>query len=126
MSVIRRTNQPVTFSAFDFPLFFSAVLWQSLPSTGKHWKGETFVGHWFKNNLWCVVRLVVWCVGTLHRIKKREKHQWKSVSFSGVAGLQSSTPPRVCFTIFRLSKWYQIAQSFLYSNIGSLWTFSLN
>ena len=25
MSVIRRTNQPVTFSAFDFPLSFSAV-----------------------------------------------------------------------------------------------------
>ena len=40
----------------------------------------------------------------LHNLKKREKHPWKSDSFSKVAALW------VFFTFFKLNKWYQIAQ----------------
>ena len=38
--------------------------------------------------------------------KNREKHPWRSVTFS-----KSNTPPWTFFTFFKLSKWYQIAQS---------------
>ena len=47
--------------------------------------------------------------------KKREKHQWRSVNFSKVAGFTKiNTPPWVFFTFFKLYKWYQIAQSITY------------
>ena len=38
------------------------------------------------------------------QFKKREKHPWRSVTFSKVAGW-------VFFKCFKLYKWYQIAQS---------------
>ena len=46
------------------------------------------------------------------QIKNREKHSWRSVTFSKVAGLaynftKSSTLPWVFFTFFKLYKWYQ-------------------
>ena len=41
------------------------------------------------------------------QFKKREKHPWRSVTFSKVA---SFTPPWVFFTFFKLYKWYQIVQ----------------
>ena len=44
----------------------------------------------------------------LHNLKKREKHPWKSDSFSKVAALW------VFFTFFKLNKWYQIAQGIRY------------
>ena len=51
------------------------------------------------------------------QFKKREKHPWRSVTFSKVAGskpasiLKVITPPWVFFTFFELYKWYQIAQN---------------
>ena len=47
------------------------------------------------------------------QFKKREKHPWRSVTFSKVAGyfIKSNTPQWVFFTFFKLYKWYQIAQS---------------
>ena len=50
-----------------------------------------------------------------HNLKKREKHTWKSVNFSKVAGLgcnfnKSNTLSWVLFTFLKLCKWYQIAQ----------------
>ena len=48
------------------------------------------------------------------QFKKRQKHQWKSVTFSKVAGSKSNTPPSVFFMFFKLYKWYQIAQSITY------------
>ena len=46
------------------------------------------------------------------QFKKREKHQWRSVTFSKACNFttKSNTPPRVFFTYFKLYKWYQIAQ----------------
>ena len=41
------------------------------------------------------------------QFKKREKHPWRSVTFS----TKSNTPPWVFFTFFKLYKWYQIAQN---------------
>ena len=38
------------------------------------------------------------------QVKKREKHPWRSVTFSKVAGV--STPPWVFFTFFKLCIWY--------------------
>ena len=50
------------------------------------------------------------------QFKKREKHPWRSVTFSKVAGLacnftKSNTPPWVFFTFLKLCKWYQIAEN---------------
>ena len=42
--------------------------------------------------------------------EKREKHPWRSVTFS----TNSNTPPWVFLTFFKLYKWYQIAQSVSY------------
>ena len=45
---------------------------------------------------------------------KREKHPWKSVTFSKVAGFclqlytKINNPPWVLFTFLKLYKWYQI------------------
>ena len=52
------------------------------------------------------------------QFKKREKHPWRSVTFSKFAGqkpllknfTKSNTPQWVFFTFFKLLKWYQIAQ----------------
>ena len=44
------------------------------------------------------------------QFKKREKHPWRSVTFS-----KSNTPPWVFFTFFKLYEWYQIAQSTAYT-----------
>ena len=48
------------------------------------------------------------------QFKKREKHPWRSVTFSKVAGFsyftKSNTRPWMFFTFFKLYKWYQIAQ----------------
>ena len=41
------------------------------------------------------------------QFKKREKHPWRSVTFS----TKSNTPSWVFFTFFKLYKWYQIAQN---------------
>ena len=41
--------------------------------------------------------------------KKREKHPWKSITFSKVAEsnfTESNTPPWVFFMFFKLYKWY--------------------
>ena len=43
------------------------------------------------------------------QFKKREKHPWRSVTFS-----KSNTPPWVLFTFFKLYKWYQIEQNITY------------
>ena len=48
------------------------------------------------------------------QFKKREKHPWKAVSFSKVAGF-SNTPKWVFFTFFKLYKLYQIAQRITYN-----------
>ena len=45
------------------------------------------------------------------QFKKREKHPWRSVTFSKVTGTKSNTPPWVFFTLLKLYKWYQIAQN---------------
>ena len=45
------------------------------------------------------------------QFKKREKHPWSSVTFS----TKSSTPPWMFFTLLKLCKWYQIAQSVSYA-----------
>ena len=47
------------------------------------------------------------------QFKKREKHPWRSVTFSKVAGnfTKTSCPLWMFFTFFNLYKWYQIAQS---------------
>ena len=42
----------------------------------------------------------------LVQLKKREKHPWRSVTFSKVV----FTPQWMFFTFFKLYKWYQIAQ----------------
>ena len=53
--------------------------------------------------------------GALHglvrfvQFKKREKHPWKSVTFS-------NTPPWMFFTFFKLYKWYQTAQRISYND----------
>ena len=50
--------------------------------------------------------------------KQCEKHPWRSVTFSKVAGdcntPKCNTPPWVFFTFFKLCKWYQIAQTVSY------------
>ena len=52
------------------------------------------------------MRCTIWY--HLYNLKKRKKHSWRSVTFSKVAGFtKSNTPP---WAIFRLHKWYQIAQ----------------
>ena len=51
------------------------------------------------------------------QFKKREKHPWRSATFSKVFRLKAftftknNTPPWVFFTFFKLYKWYQIAQN---------------
>ena len=51
------------------------------------------------------------------QFKKREKHSWRSVTFSKDAGFislhftKSDTPPWAFFTFLKLYKWYRIAQS---------------
>ena len=51
----------------------------------------------------------------LHNLKKREKHPWRSVSFSkGCNFTESNTPTWMFFTFFKLYKWYQKAQSIGY------------
>ena len=51
--------------------------------------------------------------GTVCTILKREKHPWRSVSFSKVEACNStkSNSPRFFFTFFKLYKWYQFAKS---------------
>ena len=48
------------------------------------------------------------------QFKTREKHSWRSVNFSKVAGFSNftkiNTPPWVFLTFFKLNKCYQIAQ----------------
>ena len=45
------------------------------------------------------------------QFKKLEKHLWRSVNFSKVAGFSL---PWVFFTFFKFYKWYQIAQRITY------------
>ena len=44
------------------------------------------------------------------QFKKREKHTWRSITFSKVAGQspKANTPPWFFFTFSKLYKWYQI------------------
>ena len=51
------------------------------------------------------------------QFKKREKHPWRSVTFSKVAGSKSSTPPWLFFTFLKLYKWYQMAQNITFATI---------
>ena len=49
------------------------------------------------------------------QFKKREKHPWRSVNFSKVAGFSKiNTPPWAFFIFFKLNKWYQTAQRIRY------------
>ena len=48
------------------------------------------------------------------QFKKREKHPWRSVTFSVTVTTKSKTPPWMFFTFFKLYKWYEIAQSVSY------------
>ena len=52
------------------------------------------------------------------QFEKLEKHPWRSVTFSNVAGFK--TPPWVFFKFFKLYKLYQMAQRITYINTG-LW-----
>ena len=66
---------------------------------------------------WTVTLCAIWY--HLYNLKKREKYPWKSVTFSKVAGYvcnftKRNTPPWVSFTLFKLYKWYQIAQRTTY------------
>ena len=46
------------------------------------------------------------------QFKKREKHPWRSATFSKACHFtKSNTPLWVFFTIFKLYTWYQITQS---------------
>ena len=48
------------------------------------------------------------------QFKKREKHPWRSVTFSKVVGLtKSNTPPWEFSTFFKLYKWYHIVHRLL-------------
>ena len=67
--------------------------------------------------IWDVLRDLVPSV----QFKKREKHPWRSVTFSPLVKLEaaynftkSNTPPWLFFTLFKLYKWYQTAQSIRY------------
>ena len=53
-----------------------------------------------KNSIWGALRDLIPFV----QFKKREKHPWRSVNFSKVAGFK---PSWVFFTFFKLYKWYQ-------------------
>ena len=53
------------------------------------------------------------------QFQKREKHAWRSFTFSKVAGL-SNSPPCVFFTFLKFYKWYQIAQSVTLKNSFSV------
>ena len=46
------------------------------------------------------------------QFKNREKHPWRSVNFSKVAGndIKINTSSWMFFRFFKLDKWYQIAQ----------------
>ena len=57
--------------------------------------------------MWCVARF-----GTICTILKSEKHPWRSANFS----TKINTPLWVFFTLFKLYKWYQIAQRITYRN----------
>ena len=49
------------------------------------------------------------------QFKKREKHSWRSLTFSKVRDFtKSNTPAWVFFTFLKLYKWYQIAQRITY------------
>ena len=57
------------------------------------------------------------------QFKKREKHSWRSVNFSKVAGFTKiNTPLWVFFTFLKLYKWYQIAQRITYTTV-LFWNF---
>ena len=55
------------------------------------------------------------------QFEKREKIPWSSATFNKVAQAlacnftKSNTPPWALFTLFKLYKWYQIAQSVSYT-----------
>ena len=55
------------------------------------------------------------------QIKKREKHPWRSVTFSKTESLQlntkCNTPPWVFFTFLKIYKWYQIAQRIIFTQL---------
>ena len=62
------------------------------------------------------------------QFKKREKHPWRSVTFSKVASLacnitKSNTPPWFFFTFFKLCKWCQIAQRITRKFFDWFWSF---
>ena len=66
------------------------------------------------------------------QFKKREQHQWRSVTFSKVAACnftKSNNPPWVFFTFFKLCNWYQIAQRITFycgkNKKCPLWVFSI-
>ena len=56
--------------------------------------------------MWCMCDLVPFV-----QFKKHEKHPWRSVNFSKVAGTKINTPPWVFFVFSKLYKWYQIAHA---------------
>ena len=53
------------------------------------------------------------------QFKKREKHPWRTVNFSKLAGCKINTPPWVFFTFLKSDKWYQIAQRITNKNLYS-------
>ena len=57
------------------------------------------------------------------QFKKREKHPWRSVTFSKVLACnftKSNTSPWLFLTFFKLYKWYRIAQRITYYGSTSI------
>ena len=75
------------------PLYFSCNVMHT-----QNTQRVTFQGY-FEQNLWNALRDLI----PFAHFKKREKHTWKSVTFS----IKSNTPPLVFFTFLKLYKWYQ-------------------
>ena len=44
------------------------------------------------------------------QFKKREKHPWRLITCTKITFTKSNIPPWVFFTVFKLYKWYQMAQ----------------
>ena len=78
---------------------------------GRHWKVYAGTG----KHHWAVIFDVLRNLVPFVQIKKREKHPWRSVTFSKVAGFclkvtKGNTPLWVFSKFFKLYKWFQIAQ----------------
>ena len=61
-------------------------------------------------SLWCFSCEALRDLVLFVQFGKLEKHPWKSVNFSKLAGCKINTPLWVFFMFFKLCKWYQMAQ----------------